>query len=303
MLISLFGRIEIGKKKYFFCLLLLINVNWFAMLPSYSQQLQQRKIINTYKLNPKWLNHNKVFLPIGTQKIRLKAGWTITEKKAGITIQRIVERDTIVVSTRDSAVTLVSNWKIEAIKFSPENPGKIFLNPVPFTTESDSLLNQLVYIPIPVNEEIHVTHLHTKWSAITIPFSIRPAINRLNNQITNEFKVGTAFSLNHDWEYYKNRRLDIKGRTYGISLGLGFGLGRVKLDEASTQLSEANYENEEEGLIFFFTPGLGFNIRGFKILGFYGWDIGLTQNTKDWNYNRRPYIGLGLGFDFWTLKR
>lgn len=292
-------------KKIFFCgLVLLLNVNCFTLLPCYSQQLQQRKMVNVYNVNPKKLKHSKVYLPIGSEKVHLKEGWTITEKKAGIVIQRILEKDTVIVSTRDSAVSLVSNWKIEAIKFSADKPDKMFLNPVPFITESDSLLNQLVYIPIPVNEEIRLTHLHTKWSAITIPFSIRPAINnRLKSQVTNEFKVGTAFSLNHDWEFYKNRRIDIKSRTYGLSLGLGFGLGRVKLDEGSTRLSGANYSNEEEGLIFFITPGLGLNIRGFKVLGFYGWDIGLTQNTTDWNYNKRPYIGIGLGFDFWTLKR
>jgi hypothetical protein len=175
---------------------------------------------------------------------------------------------------------------------------------VPFIDPADAPLNQMVYISLPVHEELLLTHLHTKWSAITIPFSIRPAVgNRLNSQVTSEFKIGTAFSLNYDWELYKNRRLEIRTRTYGISAGLGFGLGRVELNEGSTRLSGANYTNEEQGLIFFITPGLGLNIRGFKILGFYGWDIGLTKNTNDWNYNRKPYIGVGLGFDFWTMKR
>ncbi|RAR46650.1 hypothetical protein [Flavobacterium lacus] len=270
----------------------------------YGQQKQQRKIVNVYTLHHKWPHQDKVIVPIGTKKVMLKAGWTMTEEIAGMTIQRVLEKDTLIATPRDSTVTVLSNWKIAGIKYTAESPGKIYLSPVPFIEESDAPLNQMVYIPLPVHEELLLTHLHTKWSAITIPFTIRPAIkNRLNSQVTSELKIGTSFSLNYDWEFYKNRRLDVKTRTYGISAGLGFGLGRVGLDEGTTRLSGANYTNEEEGLIFFITPGLGVNVRGFKVLGFYGWDIGLTKNTGDWNYNRKPYIGIGLGFDFWTMKR
>lgn len=283
---------------------LLIVIFFLCPLANLYGQEQQQKFFNVYTLHHQWPHQGKVVIPIGTKKTKLKAGWTITEQIAGMTIQRMLEKDTLITVPQDSIVTVSTNWKIAGIKYTAEAPGKIFLSPVPFTKDKDSLLNQMSYIPLPANEELLLTHLHTKWSAITIPFTIRPAIkNRLNSQVTSELKIGTAFSLNYDWEFYKNRRLDIKRRTYGISAGLGFGLGRVTLDGASTRLSEVNYENEEQGLLLFITPGLGLNIRGFKILGFYGWDIGLTENTNDWNYNRKPYIGIGLGFDFWTLKR
>ncbi|HBI00915.1 MAG TPA: hypothetical protein PLL09_10025 [Flavobacterium sp.] len=296
-----FGLIQPKSVRF----LLLFTIFFLSsVVLCYGQQKQQRKIVNVYTLHHQWPHQDKVIVPIGTKKVKLKAGWTITEEIAGITIQRTLENDTLISTPRDSTVTVLSNWKIAGIKYTAESPGKIYLSPVPFIEESDAPLNQMVYISLPVHEELLLTHLHTKWSAITIPFTIRPAIkNRLNSQVTSELKIGTSFSLNYDWEYYKNRRLDIKTRTYGISAGLGFGLGRVKLDEGSTQLSGANYTNEEEGLILFITPGVGLNIRGFKVLGFYGWDIGLTKNTNDWNYNRKPYIGIGLGFDFWTLKR
>ncbi|WP_333695468.1 hypothetical protein [Flavobacterium sp.] len=275
----------------------------FGVLHSQSPP-QSSQWLNVYTLHPNRSHQFKLVVPGGSEKIKFKAGWTLTETRAGITIQRVLEQDTLVTIPRDRLVPLTSPWKMAALKISTESPGKIYFQPVPFLDPSDAFLNQTLYLSLPVNEELWVTHWHTKWSAITIPFSIRPAIgNRIRSQVTSEFKVGTAFSLNHDWEFYKNRGLAIKTRTYGFSFGLGFGLGRVKLDEGSTLLSGASYENDEEGLILFVTPGLGFNIRGFKILAFYGWDLGLTQNTNDWNYNGKPYLGVGLGFDFWTLKR
>lgn len=292
-----------GKKISIVPFGLLTLLTLLSCLTCHSQQ-QETKTFNIYTLHHKKFNQNKVVLPIGTKNKILKAGWTITETIAGINIERTLAKDSIVSVPCDSVITVTKNWKIESIKHTTQEPNKVYLNPVTFKDSLGANLNQLVYIQLPVNEKVILTHLHTKWSAITIPFTIRPEIkNRLNSQVTSEFKIGTAFSLNHDWDVYKNRRIDVKKNTYGFSTGLGFGLGLVTLNNGSTQFSGANYDNEEEGLVFFITPGIGLNIRGFKILGFYGWDIGLTKNTKDWNYNKRPYIGIGLGFDFWTMKK
>lgn len=271
---------------------------------SNERQFQKRKNINYFILNPKFSNLDSVFMSIGKKKEILKAGWIITENRNGITIQREIKKDTLVEVKSDSVVQVNRSWRIENIKVVATENGRINLNPVLFLNPSDQKLNAVAYLKIPENDKIVLTHFHTKWSAITIPFSIRPSINgRVRSQVTNEFKIGTAFSLNHDWEFYKNQRLEVKKNTYGLSFGLGFGLGRVELDNVSTSLSNANYDNEEQGLILFLTPGVGVNIRGFKVLGFFGYDIGLTKNMNDWNYNKRHYMGIGFGFDFWTLKR
>ncbi len=274
-----------------------------AFIPNAYGQKQTKKWINVYTLNPKISFHDTVIMPIGNTKQVLKAGWTITEIKNGFTIQRVLEKDSVIVSKKDSAVKINQIWKIEHVKHTANEPDRVYLNPVAFSKNSNVDFNTIAYIPLPVGEKVVLTHLHTKWSAITIPFSIRPAIRgRLNSQVTSEFKIGTAFSLNHDWEVFKNKRMDVKKNTYGFSVGIGFGLGRIPLNNNTTRLSNTSYDLEEEGLVFFLTPGVGINIRGFKVLVFYGWDLGLTYNTKDWDYNRRPYIGIGLGFDFWTRK-
>ncbi len=289
--------------KWLPLLCLMVCCFWLSNSTCFGQP-QQKKVINVYTLHRDWHHQHKVVIPSGLHKEVLKAGWTLTEVKGGVTIQRTLEKDTLIVTKKDSSIAVLTNWKIQNIKHTNDAPDKVYLNPIPFTETADAALNQIVYIPLPANEKVIFSHVHTKWSAITIPFTIRPAVdNRLNSQVTSEFKIGTAFSLNQDWEVFKNRRMDAKKNTYGFSAGLGFGLGRITLNDGSTSLSGATYENEEEGLVFFVTPGLGLNIRGFKILGFYGWDFGLTKNINDWNYHRKPYIGIGLGFDFWTLRR
>lgn len=290
------------KIPFLFILFALISFR--SCLYGQQNQEQRKKHIGVYTLNPNVLHLNKVYMPIGTKKELLKKGWVLTEKKVGLEYQRTLVNDTLITSKQDSLINVVQKWRLENITPSTTEIGKIYLNPVYFTNHFDDKLNSIGYIVIPVNEKATFTHTYSRWSAITIPFSIRPAINgKLRSQVTSEFKIGTAFSLNHDWLIYRNRRMEMKKSTYGFSAGLGFGLGRVELNNDSTSLSNANYTSEEEGLIFFITPGVGLNVRGFKVLGFLGWDVGLTKNTNDWNYNQKPYLGVGIGFDFWTLKK
>lgn len=265
-------------------------------------QQQRKKHINAYTLHLRQAQQARLYMPIGTHTQVLRAGWTLTETIGGYTVQRTLQQDTLITAPVDSLLRLHVPLRLEHIQHTKADPGKVYLNPFPFYDSSGARLNQIAYVALEPGEKILFTHVHTKWSAITVPFSIRPAVGNLASQVTSEFKLGTAFSLNHDWEVHTNRRMDVRKNIYGFSVGMGFGLGRVPLNNGTTSLSGANYDNEQEGLILFITPGLGLNIRGFKVLGFYGWDVGLTRNTRDWNYNRKPYIGIGLGFDFWTRR-
>jgi len=303
-IVSLVKSSKMKNSVFWLFSLLLCNMFTSFGQSKEHEQLQKKKFINYYLLNPKISHQDTVYFSIGKRKELLKAGWVVVENKKGFVVQRTIEKDTLIESIVDSAVQVNRTWKIENINVNLSEIGKLNLNPVVFVNSGDKMLNNIAHVKIPVNDVLVLKHFHTKWSAITIPFSIRPAIGgNVRSQVTNEFKIGSAFSLNYDWEFYKNRRLEIKRNTYGLSFGFGFGLGRIVLDNASTSLSLENYDNEEQGLAVFVTPGLGLNIRGFKFLGFFGYDIGLTSNVKDWNYNKRPYLGIGFGFDFWTLKR
>jgi hypothetical protein len=79
-----------------------------------------------------------------------------------------------------------------------------------------------------------------------------------------------------------------------------FGFSKVTLNTASTSLLKTPYKNEEDGLAFFIGPGIGLNLKGFQVNFSYGWDLAITKNVKDWNYNNKGYmgIGLGIGLDF-----
>lgn len=268
-------------------------VLFFICLTSYAQQETQ---VGRYRLRMKKSSQDTVYMKTGESKTILKKGWKITETKGGITIQRVLSKDSTVISKKDIPVKVTSNWKIGEVKHSDDSPDKLYLNPYHFTNPKDSLLNNKSYIKIPENGYVTLTKSYVKWQAITIPFAIRPALNdTIGSKITTDLKIGASFSYNFNWETFKNRRLKAKKSVKGISGGIGFGFSKVTLNSSSTSLLETPYENEEDGLAFFISPGIGLNLKGFQINFSYGWDIPITENVTDWNYANKGYFGIGLG--------
>ncbi|PKP12599.1 MAG: hypothetical protein CVU08_09655 [Bacteroidetes bacterium HGW-Bacteroidetes-3] len=267
-----------------------------ALLISLSIYAQQETEIGRYKLRMKKSSQDTVYMKIGETKTILKKGWTITESKGGVTVQRILLKDTVITNKKDVPVRVTVNWKIGEVKHSDDSPDKLYLNPYHFISPQDSTLNNKSYLKIPDNGYVTLERSYVKWNAITIPFAIRLALNdTIGSKITTDLKIGASFSYNVNWETFKNRRLKAKKTVKGISGGIGFGFSKVILNSSSTSLLNTPYKNEEDGLAFFVAPGIGLNLKGFQINFSYGWDFPITDNTNDWNYANKGYFGIGLG--------
>jgi hypothetical protein len=261
-----------------------------------SVNAQQETESGRYKLRMKLASQDTVYMKIGKDTVLLKKGWVISETKAGKSIQRILENDTLIIQKKEIPVKVTINWKIGEVKHSDDAPNKLILNPYFFSNPKDSLLNNQSYLKIPANGYVTLIRSYWKWNAITIPFAIRPSLNdTIGSKITTDLKIGASISYNINREIFKNRRIKANKSIYGISGGLGFGFSKVTLDKSSTSLLENPYENSEDGLAFFIAPGIGLNLKGFQINFSYGWDLPITSNVKDWNYSKKGYFGLGLG--------
>ncbi len=284
--------------KKIFTLILIV----FSLTTIFGQD--QNTKFNKYVLRYKKASQDTVFYKIKIKKDTLNKDWILTEKVGDYVIQRMLKIDTIVESKIDTAITLVRNWKISEVKYEDKDPNKLYLNPYTFY---DKKLNSECYLKIPENSYVVLVNSFVKWNAITIPFAIRPGLSKfdsignkidsIGSKITTDLKIGASFSYNYNFEFFRNRRIKAKRSVIGLSGGIGFGLSKVTLTNTSTSLLKSPYENEEDGIAFFIAPGIGINLKGFQIAGFIGWDIGLTDNVNDWNYNKEMYFGIGLGTD------
>ncbi|SKC47892.1 hypothetical protein [Ohtaekwangia koreensis] len=269
----------------------------FLLLIALPAMAQQEIGTNVYHIRSYRKNQDTVYYTRQTKRVTVKRGSTITETIGNITVQRQLIKDSIILVNEEVVVRIPGNrWKAGEVKHTNDAPDKLYLDPWTFSDCDNTALNATCYIKIQPNSYVRLWRTYWKWSAITIPFAIRKSLNdTIDSKVTTDLKAGVSFSYNFNWETFRNRRIEAKKNVKGLSFGIGAGFSKVTLNETSTSLSEEPIKNEEDGLAFFIAPGITTNIRGIQAGVFYGIDFGLTDNVKQWNYNKKAYWGIALG--------
>ncbi|HSU12534.1 hypothetical protein [Longimicrobium sp.] len=144
--------------------------------------------------------------------------------------------------------------------------------------------------------------------AVTIPIQYRPGY-RANNGQQISASVGTGLTTavygGYTWgrvRYtYLNHGDNEIQKDWSITLGGFFGASTVEVDSA-TSLSAAKPVTSETN-VGVLSPGLtvlaGF--RGLEFGLFGGVDFAVGSVAHQWDYDRRAWLGLGVGFNVWSL--
>jgi len=144
--------------------------------------------------------------------------------------------------------------------------------------------------------------------AVTIPIQYRPGYRAENGRRISE-SVGTGltaavyggYTLGRVRYTYLNHRNNEIEKDWSITVGPFFGASTVKVDSA-TSLSAANPVKGEAN-VGVVSPGLtvlaGF--RGLEFGLFGGGDFATGSAGRRWDYDRRAWLGLGVGFNVWSL--
>lgn len=142
------------------------------------------------------------------------------------------------------------------------------------------------------------------YQALTIPFKIRPKLNdSTKSAASNSFNVGITAGVKFTHNVYRKIYYEDSGKktfsnhyTKKISLSPGLFIGPAVIDlKASNTNNIVKKDRSVPGL----TTG-AFIVLGFNELNFgmsMGWDIGLDNTSKNWMYNKKPWIGFVLAID------
>lgn len=275
---------------------------FIIIVTSYNIFSQSKNENGYYRIRINKPYQDKVYMKTKNKVKVLKKGTVVEEKYGSVKVLRTLETDEQIIYKDYEPVKTTFNWKIGEIEHKNSEPDKLYLNPYHFKKADKYNKN---YIVIPENGYVRLVRIYRSWKGITIPFAIRPRITKNNktigSKITTGLKLGVSYAFNYDWVTFKNRRLRADKSIAGISIALGGGFSKVSLDKNSTSLLDKPYENSEDGLAFFIAPGVGLNLKGFQINLSYGWDIALTNNVKDWDYNHQGFLGLGVGISTSSL--
>ncbi|WP_109830138.1 hypothetical protein [Reichenbachiella versicolor] len=257
-------------------------------------------------------SYDSIYVKAKKSIIRPK-GALVTKTSGGYTWQEKLEKtDTIKVDFYKK-IKMNHVWYFDEVKYDDKTIEWVRLNPRKFKTIKNGVeirktkeknashpTQEEMRLKIDPNKFVRLNIRYFSIDILTLPFVYRPALNdTIGSQLSTNLSLGVSTTYNFGREYFRNRRLTAKRSITSFSSGLGFGFKKIDLDKSSTSLSDKPIMNEEDGLAFFLSPGIGFHTRGLTFTLMYGWDLPITENVKDWNYANEGYIafGFGLGID------
>jgi hypothetical protein len=139
---------------------------------------------------------------------------------------------------------------------------------------------------------------------VTIPFKYRfsHAKNEVNieSEFSADFNAGIFVGKN--WGRYRVRyeSKELK-KLSNLSLTVGpfLSLSTTNLDSESSSGAKSPLREDESKTIASISPGIGImtSIYNFNFGFFGGFDLGFGNSAKKWNFNNRPWIGFGIGYN------
>lgn len=209
-------------------------------------------------------------------------------------------RATIYVDDKDPSRLHVNFWPPDTLITSVDSPS-VHLTP--------SQVREIDYYYQFKNRQSVRFRYHARTvGAVTIPIQYRPGYRAKNGQRISE-SVGTGltaavyggYTLGRVRYTYLNHADNKIEKDWSITFGPFFGASTVKVDSA-TSLSAADpiKSPTNVGVV---SPGLtvlaGF--RGLEFGLFGGVDFAVGSVGRRWDFDRRAWLGLGVGFNVWSL--
>ncbi len=157
------------------------------------------------------------------------------------------------------------------------------------------------YYDIPLQTTIRLSHKEWSVSTLIIPIKYRFAQPGLEPSFSSS--INANFFVGGSWgkTSFYNNGVDYKSNTWKFSVGLIGGISTITLTESNTRNGTfTDGKSSTEGLL---STGVGitysFNKINFGV--FYGYDYGVGENVSKWNFNKKPWAGLAVGYSIFNF--
>jgi len=151
----------------------------------------------------------------------------------------------------------------------------------------------------------------TSWEfgPVTIPFKKRYGYEKPGENGAAAIKVKDDFAADLNVGVFGGYRFGRRRVRYeapvmkelanlGLTVGPFVNLSTATLDAASTTAGDTPYGKDEKATIGVLSPGIGamLDIYNFRVGAFWGKDFGFGGEAKNWNFNNKWWVGLGVGY-------
>jgi len=176
-------------------------------------------------------------------------------------------------------------------------------------TEKDTLeykhREKVYYLNLENREIVSLWFNEGVVSSFAIPIKYRfRGKEGLDEDFTASFNVNLFLGYAIGKTYFTQRnKIGVKSNTWKVTFGGILGTSTIELDSNNTSLDLAPLTSDESFVKGLASLGFGATFSYNKInLGvFLGQDYAIGENADKWNYNKEPWLGIGLGYSLFKL--
>lgn len=179
---------------------------------------------------------------------------------------------------------------------------KLYINPY---LQSNINRNDVYYYKLKNRQTVKLSFFEGNISALTLPIKYRfKSKNGINEDFTSSVNVnifgGPSWGKT---SFFHREKVDNKTNTWKFTLGALIGASTVELNSENTSAANIPIEEGKKATKGLTTIGLGLTYTFNKInFGtFVGSDYAIGRNSEKWNYNKKPWIGIAVGYSILSI--
>lgn len=154
------------------------------------------------------------------------------------------------------------------------------------------------------NRVVHTTiERGIAFSPLTLPLKLRYGFTKNGVEVDDQFladaNLGAYFGVKViRLSSRKEQGKFLKLPETSLRFGPFLSLAAVSLDKTNTTVGKTPITGDETKSIGTLSYGAGLiiNIKSLNVGIFQGWESGFGASAKNWNYNNKPFLGIGLGY-------
>lgn len=172
-------------------------------------------------------------------------------------------------------------------------------------SENDKNENSIYYYELKNRDNVGLYFIEGTFSAFTIPIKYRfkqPNVSEEFSAAALNANLFVGVSVGKTKFFYRDKVGSITNN-HKLTLGAFLGSSVVELNRNNTSAAEIPLSEDVKIMKGLASIGFGlaYSYNKVNIGGFLGWDYAIGLDSEKWNYNKKPWIGIAVGYSLFNL--
>ncbi|MGN7513025.1 MAG: WW domain binding protein 11 [Allomuricauda sp.] len=207
---------------------------------------------------------------------------------------------------------------------------KLFVNPWNFTNRNYPDTSLELFYPMSDGLSIKLNFQELTLTTLTLPIKYRfgndpltvptyndqgePILDEQMLPVTEERLIPETFTTSINISFFfgysfgrtnflHKKKVGNRTTVHKHTIGVIAGTTAETLTKINTNGSNEAPKNSESLTIGLISPGFGYvySRNKFSVGAFFGWDFGIGSVSNTWNYDKQPWLGVGIGYEIFKL--